>query len=599
MPTQITTVAIKLQTAHTGPSTTANDAVGGDAMASIDVGNSSGDGHDKDSSDTSTQVSADNSSSTPESHTLIRIVLPTEEELIDRALNISGSGTFPRLTTVPEGGFKLEKVGLWLCPEADYSWTLNCYELNEDFSEDTVTYHSPQGNIGDNEWDPDFAADTKIYKNFQDSNAWVSSSTATIAEFDLTNLVKVHKKTFGDKLLLYFATPQGATDHYIASPNNGTSGKRPYYKLDFSCKPPVPKIKVSPDTNGVDGIIDITAPKGDAFLTDGKYHAAWNTSATIAYNQASKSTEFTDTGLESINTNQITGALLDADGTDYYISMFAEDGISVQGYSGQSNIVKITRPTCSAALTNAAGASDYAPEVGEEMTLTITPTASMFSNKVKEFAVNWDSGTSDLDSDYSWYKLDTASSSAYTIKHKFHKVDTFQIKVKVKDQEGWSSDGTATGTANTVVAEPTPIANLSLSKDNVLQSTYLDRTTVVTANLSKSKAIGSNRDIANYLFRYSSGDNGIICTSGAINNDNTTFDDGVGRVSLQVIDAGFDFSDTSFQIYGEAAVTVLGTPVIDTSDDFDHYEYVTEKLFCPATRLTEGTEKRYKEYWEL
>ena len=586
MPTQITTVAIKLQTAHTGTV----DAVGGDAMASVD--HDAADAHNLDSSDVSTLVSGDNSGST-ESHTLIRMVLPTEEELIDRALNIGGSGTFPRLTTVPEGGFKLEKVGLWLCPADDYSWTLNCYELNEDFSEDTVTYNSPQGNTGGAEWDPDFAASTKIYQNFQDSNAWVSSSTATIAEFDLSNLVKINKKVLGDKILLYFQTPQGASDFYIHSPTSTASSGtlRPYYKLDFSCKPPVPKIKVTPDTNGKDGIIDITAPIGDAFLADGKYHAAWNTSATIAYNQGSKSTSFTDTGIITVNTNQRAGALLDADGTDYYISMFAEDGISVQGNSGQSNIVYIKRPECSAALTNAAGASDYAPDIGEEMTLTITPSNGMYSGKVKEFGVNWDSGTSDLDSDYSWYKLETASSSAYTIKHKFHKVGTFAIKVRVKDQDGWSSDNTPTATANTVTNEPTPVANLSLSREKVTQAKYLDRTTVVTASLARSKSFASNRELSQYWFRYVPANASTICTSGAITNDNSAFDNASSAVSFQAVDKTQDFSDSAIQIYGLASFNSSGAPVKDDEPTFDHYKYVTEKLFCGPTRLTDTANK--------
>lgn len=583
----ITSNGMPLRTFNTGSGTTANDEVGGDAMASIDKGVT--DTHDRDSSDASTMVSFGGGVGIAESHTLIRFVIPTEDEMIGRILNIDGSGQYPRLTKIPESGLTLEGASIFLAPTSNVTLSLHVYELTEDFSENDVTYESPAGNTGDDEWDADFAASTKIYKNNIGFNNWTGASD--LKEFKLDGLIKVNKYNWGDKLLLYLKANQGASDFFLHSPNSSTSAKRPVVKIRFSCDPPIPKITVTPDTNGIDGIINITTPSGDSFLADGKYHAAWNTSSTITYNQSSKSTSFTDTAITSLNTNQIAGALLDSDATDYYISMFAEDGISVDARSGQSNIVHIQRPECSAALTNAAGGSDYTPEVGEEMTLTITPANGMYSGKVKEFGVNWDSGTSDLDSDYSWYKLETASSSAYTIKHKFHKVDTFQIKVKVKDQDGWSSDATATATANTVVQEPTPIANLSLSKDKVLQSKYLDRTTVVTANLSKSKAIGSNRDLTNYLFRYTTGISSTICTSGAINNDNSAFDNLSSRVSLQVIDAGFDFSDTAFQVYGQASFNSSGDPIADNAPTFDHYKYVTEKLFCPATRLTEGSEK--------
>lgn len=588
MATIITTsTAINLQTFNTGSGSNADDEVGGDGMADVD--DASHGTHTRDSSDESTKIRADNGG-TEEINTLIRIVLPTEDEMITRCLNVGGSGDAPRLTRIPESGLTLIGMDLFLSRTDSVGGAidLQVFQLREDFSENECTWDSPNGS-GTEEWTPGYADSAKVYHNSTATKTGITSTAQNLLKLDA--LIKVNKLSWGDKVLLYVRTSNASADFSIGSPNHSTAARRPVYKLKFTCDPPIPKIKVTPDTNGIDGIINITTPSGDAFLADGQYYGVWNTTASMTYNQSGKTSTFTDTGLTQINTNQINGALLAADGQDYFISLFAEDGISLIEQSGQSNIVYIKRPECSAALTNAAGVSDYAPEVGEEMTLTITPLNGLYSGKVKEFGVNWDSGTSDLDSDYSFYKLDTASSDAYVIKHKFHKVDTFQIKVKVKDQDGWSSDATATAGANTTVQESTPIANLSLSKDKVLQSKYLDRTTVVTANLSKSKAIGSNREIANYLFRYSSADNAIICTSGAINNDNSTFDDGAGKVSLQVVDAGFNFSETSFQIYGEASVTSIGTPIPDDSDDFDHYEYVTEKLFCPTTRLTEGTIK--------
>ena len=402
-------------------------------------------------------------------------------------------------------------------------------------------------------------------------------------EFSLDALIKLNELNFGDRVLLYLMCTQGVTEHLIS-----TSAT---YKLKFTCNAPIPKITVTPDENGKDGIINVEAPQGDAFITDGQYYAAWNTSSTITYNQASKSTTFADTNLSTISTTSVTGALLDADGTDYYMSVFAEDGISLLSNSGQSNVVYVKRPECSAALTNTAGGSDYAPEVGEEMTLTITPSNGMFSGKVKQFGVNWDSGTSDLEADYSWYKIDESSASAYAIKHRFHKVDTFQIKVRVKDELGWSSDNTATATANTVVGEPTPIANLSLSREKVLQAKYLDRTTVMTASLAKSKSLGSNRELTHYWFRYVPAISTTVCTSGAINNDNSVFDNNSSRVSFQTLDKAADYSTTSVQIYGQASFQSDGTPIADTNPAFDHYKYVTEKLFCPTTRLTEGSAK--------
>ena len=571
MVTVITSPEISLQTFNTA-------TVGGDAQADVD--DASHGTHTNDSSDQTTLIRADNGG-TEEIKTLMRIVLPTEEEMIGRCLN----GTYTRMTKIPDGGLNLTGMSLFLSRVDAVGTTisLRVFELKEDFSENECTWDSPNGNTTE-DWTPGFADNTKVYKNPIGYFNITAGDTAQ-KEFVLDGLVKLNEMDWGSRVLLYMHVNQATGDFAIGTSNHGTSARRPVYKLDFTCNPPIPKITVTPDTNGIDGIINITTPRGDAFLADGQYHAAWNTSSTIAYNQASKSTTFTDTGLTQINTNQIAGALLDADDTDYYISVFAEDGISTASNSGQSNVVNIERPECTAAL------DDYTPDVGQEVTLTITPSDGMFGGKVKQFGVNWDSGTSDLDSDYSWYTLDTASSDAYTIKHKFHKVATFAVKARVKDELGWSSDHVATGTANTVVNEPAPIANLSLSREKVLQAKYLDRTTVMTASLAKSKAIGSNREIANYLFRYVPGLATTICTFGAINNDNSAFDNNSGRVSLQVLDKDADFSDTAFQVYGQASFTSAGGPISDNDPTFDHYKYVTEKLFTPATRLTEGTAK--------
>ena len=572
MVTVITSPSIDLQTFNT-------TTKGGDAQASVD--DASHDTHTKDSSDTSTFIRAADVG-TEENVTLMRIVFPSEDEMIGRSLD----GTYTRMTKIPDGGLNLTGMSLYLSRTdvVDTAINVAVFELKEDFSENEVTWDSPQGNTDSTEWTPGFGDAAKVYKN-PIGYKTINSGVTAQQEFVLDGIVKLNEMDWGDSMLLYIRPLESTGDFSIGASGHGTSARRPVYQLDFTCNPPIPKITVTPDTNGIDGIINITTPSGDAFVADGQYHAAWNTSSTIAYNQASKSTTFTDTGLTSINTNQIAGALLAADATDYYISVFAEDGISTAGQSGQSNVVNIERPECTAAL------DDYTPDVGQEVTLTITPEEGMFGGKVKQFGVNWDSGTSDLDSDYSWYTLDEASSDAYTITHKFHKVATFAVKARVKDALGWSSDNTATGTANTVVNEPTPIANLSLSREKVLQAKYLDRTTVLTASLAKSKSIGSNREIANYLFRYVPTLATTICTFGATNNDNSAFDNRSSRVSLQVLDKDADYSGTAFQVYGQASFNSSGVPVADNHAAFDHYKYATEKLFTPTTRLTEDSEK--------
>ena len=582
MVTEVTTTGLKLRTGNTS-------TIGGDAMSSVDFGSSGGgrDTHDNDSSDATIKIRANNGGS-DEAHILMRVIIPTQEELIQRI-----TGTFPRLTKVPEGGLTLQGGDLYLARQNTSGSDINVYmyDLTEDFSENQVTYDSPYGNTASNEWDAGFAATSKIYKN-QIAFKGVSASDTALRPYTIDPLVKIQNNTWGDRLLLYFHILEATQDYFFFSPKDSNSStERPELRLKFTCNPPIPKIAVTPDTNGKDGIINITPPDGDAYLADGKFHIAWKTAADVTYNQSGQTTAFTDTGIITVNTNQIAGALLDADGTDYYISMFAEDGISVDGNSGQSNIAYIKRPECSAALTNAAGVSDYAPDIGEEMTLTITPSNGMYSGKVKEFGVNWDSGTSDLDSDYSWYKLETASSSAYTIKHKFHKVGTFAIKVRVKDQDGWSSDNTPTATANTVTNEPTPVANLSLSREKVTQAKYLDRTTVVTASLARSKSFASNRELSQYWFRYVPALATTICTSGAINNDNSAFDNASSAVSFQAVDKTQDFSDSAIQIYGLASFNSSGAPVKDDEPTFDHYKYVTEKLFCGPTRLTDTANK--------
>ena len=582
-----TTTALFLQTFNTGTSSTADDEIGGDAQGEIDDGSHGT--HTSDSSDSSTKVRADNGG-TEEINTLIRIVLPTEDEMITRCLNVGGSGDAPRLTRIPESGLTLIGMELYLSRTDSVGGAidLQVYELKEDFSENECTWDSPDGS-GTEDWTPGFADTARVYRNSLASKTGIDNNAQNLLKLDA--LIKVNKLSWGDKVLLYVRTSNASADFSIGSPNHSTAARRPAYKLKFTCDPPIPKISVTPDANGLDGIINITTPSGDAFLADGQYYGVWNTTASMTYNQSGKTSTFTDTGLTQINTNQIAGALLAADGQDYFISLFAEDGLSLIEQSGQSNVVYVKRPECSAALTNAAGGSDYEPDIGEEMTLTITPANGMYSGKVKQFGVNWDSGTSDLDSDYSWYKLDTASSDAYAIKHKFHKVGTFAIKVRVKDQDGWSSDHTATATANTVTNEPTPVANLSLSREKVTQAKYLDRTTVVTASLARSKSFASNRELSQYWFRYVPANASTICTSGAINNDNSAFDNASSAVSFQAIDKTQDFSDSAIQVYGLASFTSGGVPVKDDEPTFDHYKYVTEKLFCSPTRLTDTAAK--------
>ena len=583
MATEITTVGIDLQTLNT-------TTKGPDAMSYVEFDqrdlHDSSSGGAGDSSDGGLIIRADNSGNN-EAVILMRFVIPSEEELIDRALNISGSGTFPRLTRIPSDGLKLEGATLRMARTSSGSATINVqvFELLEDFSENLVTWDSPNGNTASTDWNPAFDASTKIYENTLATANMTQAGADTLQDFKLDTLIKSKKLTFGDKLLLYIRTNNATQDFVIHGPKSSTSAAQPEIKVRFTCKPPIPRITVNPDTNGIDGLINITPPSDDAFITDGKFHIAWKNAADVVYNQSGQTTAFTDTGVTVVNTNEVAGSLLSADGTNYYIGMFAEDGLSVDANSGQSNVVYIKRPEAAGAL------DDYTPDIGQEVTLTITPSGGLYSGKVKEFRVNWDSGTSDLDSDYSSYKLTTASSSAYTIKHKFHKVGTFQVKVQVVDQDGWASDKTATATANTETNEPTPVANLSLSREKVTQAKYLDRTTVVTASLSRSKSFASNRELSQYWFRYVPTLSSTVCTSGALNNDNSAFDNHSSAVSFQAIDKSDDFSDSAIQIYGLASFTSAGVPVLDNAPEFDHYKYVTEKLFCDPTRLTDSAAK--------
>jgi len=590
MTTEITTVGIDLQTLNT-------TTKGPDAMSYVEFDerdlHDSSSGGAGDSSDGGLLIRADNGGNN-EAVILMRFVIPSEEELIGRALNISGSGTFPRLTRIPSDGLKLEGATLRMARTNSGSATINVqvYELLEDFSENLVTWDSPNGNTASTDWNPAFDASTKIYENTLATASMTQAGANTLQNFILDTLIKSKKLTFGDKILLYIRTQIATQDFVIHGPKSSTSAAQPEIKVRFTCNPPIPRITVNPDTNGIDGLINITPPSDDAFITDGKFHIAWKTAADVVYNQSGQTTAFTDTGVTVVNTNEVAGDdsggagdLLLADGTNYYIAMFTEDGLSVDANSGQSNVVYIKRPEAAAAL------DDYSPDIGQEVTLTITPSNGLYSGKVKEFRVNWDSGTSDLDSDYSSYKLETASASAYTIKHKFHKVATFQVKVQVVDQDGWASDKTATATANTTTNEPLPVANLSLSREKVTQAKYLDRTTVITASLARSKVNASNRELSQYWFRYVPSLATTVCTSGAIYNDNSAFDNASSAVSFQAVDKTQDFSDSAIQVYGLASFTSGGVPIKDDEPEFDHYKYVTEKLFCSPTRLTDTVAK--------
>ena len=205
------------------------------------------------------------------------------------------------------------------------------------------------------------------------------------------------------------------------------------------------------------------------------------------------------------------------------------------------------------------------------------------------------------DSQFLFTKLDRPT-SLHTFTYKYPKPKTSHTAVAyVKDQDGWRSDPAHIAVN---VSESDPIAKLSASRTKVPYAQYGDSAAGLTLSLSNSKAIGSDREIANYLFSYKVGKGTnsstepqpIACANG-LTNDNSGFDSGSKRVAVVNCGANEDHSDAKFKIFGIASFydnSGTETAVVDTNTSVEvYYRVVSETITVNAARLTESVSTNY------
>jgi hypothetical protein len=126
-----------------------------------------------------------------------------------------------------------------------------------------------------------------------------------------------------------------------------------------------------------------------------------------------------------------------------------------------------------------------------------------------------------------------------------------------------------------------------------MNAKFVDKNNMLTISAAQSRAVGSNREIQNYLFTCHTGNADTIVTMGAYDNNNEVFDTGSKRVALRHLGAaGLQLGDTRLRVFGLASFNNNGTPENDHSSDFAYYKYTSETIKPPnalGSNFTEGT----------
>tara|TARA_Y100000592_G_scaffold40106_1_gene63613 strand:- start:1414 stop:4422 length:3009 start_codon:yes stop_codon:yes gene_type:complete len=344
--------------------------------------------------------------------------------------------------------------------------------------------------------------------------------------------------------------------------------------------PNTPLIEVTPQSDGINANITFV----DGYTKDDdlqSYVAVFRQAADPAYLASGVSggtygATFSDVGKELFVTEDLTSdgsnSFLKTDNTEYRLQFYAQDNDNTGSatLASAGNIVSITRPGIDSGVNTAV--DDTAPTVGKEITLTITATGGMFSGKCKRFGVNWDSGASDTDDDYSFVELDSPATST-TIKHRYSSGGAKAIKVQVEDELGFRSSRVALSSQPTVVT-PSPVAVPRLSRTEVMNTDFNDSAAAFYVTGQHSYPVGNNRFIAQYKYKTTDANNFI--TSFALDNDNSRFED--SSKQLQLKSSLPSCGDTTLKVYGLVSKDEAGSDVVDTDNTFSHYEWAVVEL---------------------
>jgi len=475
--------------------------------------------------------------------------------------------------------------------------------LTSDFTENQADWYGPHDDSSTTEvWEPAFDGASTSGSPAMLKGQVIDSQTTSGAgavTFEISeDLINKQKITFGSTVNVGLWSTNGDAEF----DHEGQTNKPQYYVTYEIPTPEGPEISITANPDGITGTINVDKLSSSPSLN--KYSLCWSTSTGSGSPKHTDTvTDFEDTGLKEINTDQLGGSPLATDDTTYYFRLYAEDGVNNDDNGGGSNVLKVIRPEVASSGTEISPSS---LTIGEETTLTVvaeTISGHPYGGKFSSVLVNWDYAASDTAADYVEYKFadNTApaltTASNLTIKHKYHKnVDNdssgnFGIKVKVRDPDGWVSDAHTVG--NATVTSSSPIAHINTNKGKVMNAKFVDKNNILTISAAQSRAVGSDREIQNYLFTCHTGNTDTIVTMGAYDNNNEVFDTGSKRVALRHLGAvALQLGDTRLRVFGLASFNNNGTPENDHSSDFAYYKYTSETIKPPnalGSNFTEGT----------
>jgi len=394
----------------------------------------------------------------------------------------------------------------------------------------------------------------------------------TTYTFNTSALIKAKNITWGDTFALVLKSDDEAQDNHIAGASGLTTHSYMNMQILFEdAMPSKPVIKLSAGADYLDAIITYVTKPTDADIISWAH--IWKSGAADTTNNidgvdydttAANRQIIYDFGKEEYKQSEgdIDTGFLAIAGTQYHLVSFAQDQTSAYNVTGTpSNLVSKKRMTCSGSLS--AGTA-----IGEELTLTITGSGGDFSSKFAKFGVNWDGdATPALDSidDYTIVTLDEPATTA-TVKHTFHKADTYKVNICTIDADGFRSDFTLG--ESRVIAESNPVAVLRASRETAVRARYGDDFSIINLSLTHSYPVGSDRILMTHKFKHNST---RPMTTFPTDNDNSNFNDASTSIAVKCNKASCD--DTEIKVFGKVSVDSDNDPIADTEVNFDHYEF--------------------------
>jgi len=462
---------------------------------------------------------------------------------------------------------------------------------------DNVTYQSfdQQGQADANAtWDPShFHASSDTYARSEEAHLAVTSTKSVAEGIALTT---ISGAATGDKTSninsIAFPTTGYTFGSLVTLVLYNDDGDPTSFSLKSTAitintnakKPDTGTLGFTPDADGLSANLSVTLPN-DNSLTE--HYLEANSSAGISAVGAGDYTQ----GTPNINATEIVPMASVAtltQGANKYVRVFTENESYSNATAIAGNEIVLFRPQINAAvvytdsgLSSAVADSKENVTLGQKVYLKVTNSAvgaAATGNKYTKLRVNWDSGSSDTDEDYSTYDMVDLSpvlhnGSNTVVSHRYHTAGAKVVKVQVEDENGFRSDKTALTGYAVDVKVGFPKAIISPSSTKITQAKYGDRTTAVTLSGQQSLTSGSDKLIDSYGWGYTVGASTIV-TANALENDNSVFDDGSKRVKIGAL-SYVDNEDTVFKIFGLASFDADGDGISDIDADFDHYAYTS------------------------